>query len=194
MLCCAAAISLTTIAPSERATAQADQARATPLLGRLGPGSPAPPKPVRIARGTSPGGVRWTLDAAIHGRWLQLDTGLPAADGYGGSMTFPWRSRLRLGVGIGSGLGRADEWAIDGVAYRTVDRLRVTTAAGTTVTFRSRRAPRSAVRRHPQLDRYRYVMRFFPADQRPLGVTALGPRGTVVAEQSLTSADPTDGP
>lgn len=153
-------------------------------------GSVALPMPARISSGTSPGGVRWSMDATISGGTLQLDTWLPVADGSGGALSMPWRSRDRLDFGIGSGLGRANEWSIDGLTFRTVDRLRVTTAAGTTVTFRPRRAPSSAIRRYPKLALYRYFIRFFPTDQRPLVVTALSPSGRVIAQQQATQPDP----
>lgn len=152
-------------------------------------GFPTPPKPARISSGTSPGGVRWSMDGTISGPTLQLDTWLPEADGSGAVSSMPWRSRDRLDFGIGSGLGPADEWSIDGLTFRTVDRLRVTTAAGTTVTFRPRRAPRSAIRRYPKLALYRYFIRFFPTDQRPLVVTALSPGGRVIAQQQATKPD-----
>lgn len=130
------------------------------------------------------------MDGTISGDILQLDTWLPAADGSGGGLSMPWRSRDRLDFSIGSGLGRANEWSIDGLTFRTVDRLSVTTAAGTTVTFRPRRAPRSAIRRYPKLALYRYFIRFFPTDQRPLVVTALSARGRVIAQQRATQPDP----
>lgn len=163
----------------------ADAAVGTPRYD----GTVALPKPARISSGTSPGGVRWSMDGTISGDTLKLDTWLPEADGSGGAATMPWRSRDRLDFSIGSGLGRANEWSIDGLTYRTVDRLRVTTAAGT-VTFRPRRAPRSAIRRYPKLALYRYFIRFFPTDQPPLVITALSPRGRVIAQQQATQPDP----
>lgn len=180
-----AAVALGLSVPTLSLASVADASVGTPRYD----GTVALPKPARISSGTSPGGVRWSMDGTISGATLQLDTWLPEADGSGAALTVPWRSRDRLDFGIGSGLGRADEWSIDGLTFRTVDRLRVTTAVGTTVTFRPRRAPRSAVRRYPKLALYRYFIRFFPTDQRPLVVTALSPGGRVIAQQQATQPD-----
>jgi hypothetical protein len=171
-----------------------------PVLGLLGvvvlgtaiagavvpPQARADPAGPRIAGGTSPSGQRWTMRAHAEGPRIVLSTSLPLADGDGGEIrSFPSRSREPLDVGEGSGFGSADEWEIDGVAYRTVARLRVTTSDGGTVSFRPRHAPDAVVRRIPQLAHFRYFARFFPTSQQPVAVSALSPGGRVIATHRL---------
>ncbi|WP_026911778.1 hypothetical protein [Patulibacter minatonensis] len=180
----------------------------TTSVGRRGPGRPAgvlalaagiaaaavpataaadPVVGPSIASGVSASGQAWRQRAAIDGPTLQLETSFPMGrhgDG-GGFLSVPWRSHARLAVSQGSGFGTADEWEVDGVVYRTVARVRVTTIDGRTTTFRPRRAPRAAIRRYPQLARYRFFVRFFPNDRQPLTVEALSPRGRAMAEQRV---------
>src|SRR5690242_805253 len=133
---------------------------------------------VRVAHGTSAGGQPWSQKArADHGR-LTVELVLPINGRDGGSFqTGPPTSHWPMFVSRGSGLGTAeDEYELDGSTLPKVTGLRVTTVRRTLV-IHPRRAPAAALRRWPQLARYRFFVRFFAGDDRPVKVSALDRRG-----------------
>ena len=139
---------------------------------------------MRIAHGTSAGGQRWTQKArADHGN-LMVEMFLPinGQDG-GGIEDGPPTTRWPMFVARGDGFGtEKDEYELDGSVLPRVARLRVTTVRRT-VMIRPRRAPRAAVKRWSQLARYRFFVRFFAGDDRPVRVDALDRHGRVLASE-----------
>jgi hypothetical protein len=143
-----------------------------------------PSRLVRIAHGTSVDGQRWTQKArADHGN-LVVEMFLPThgQDG-GGIEDGPPTARWPMFVSRGSGFGREeDEYELDGSVLPKVVRLRVTTVRRTVV-IRPHRPPRSATAKWPQLARYRFFVRFFDADGRPVKVDALDRSSHVLAAE-----------
>jgi hypothetical protein len=139
---------------------------------------------VRIAHGTSVDGQRWTQKArADHGN-LTVEIFLPidGEDG-GGIEDGPPTARWPMFVSRGSGFGREeDEYELDGSVLPKVVLLRVTTVRRTVV-IRPHRPPLSATAKWPQLSRYRFFVRFFAGDDRPIKVSALDRAGHVLASE-----------
>ena len=91
--------------------------------------------------------------------------------------TGPCSSAAAAGSGISE-----DEYELDGSILPTVVRRRVTTVRRT-ITIRPHRAPRSALKKWPQLARYRFFVRFFAGDDRPVSVDAIDRHGHVLASE-----------
>ena len=136
---------------------------------------------VRIAHGTSKDGQRWVQKArADHGNLtVELSLFVNGQD-VGGFQEGPPIARWPMIVSRGSGFGRSqDEYEIDGSVLPNVVRLRVTTVRRTLV-IRPHRPARRAVAKWPQLARYRFFVRFFAGDDRPIKVSALDRLGHVL--------------
>jgi hypothetical protein len=153
-------------------------------VGASGAAADGPSGLVRIAHGTSAGGQAWTQKArADHGDLL-VEIVVPINGQDEGAIEHgPPTSHWPMFVGRGSDLGTAqDEYELDGSTLATVPGLLVTTVRRTLV-IHPRRAPVAALRRWPQLARYRFFFRFFAADDRPVRISALDGHGHVLVSE-----------
>ena len=140
---------------------------------------------VRIADGVTPGGQHWHLRAkAVHGEYdTEISLPFPDGDDGGGGESGPLPPARFLSAVSGSGFGRAkDEYEVDGLVGTGVARLRLTTAAGTTV-LRPRTTPPAALKRYPALRRIKMYVSFPAAE--PQRIEALDAAGAVIASRKL---------
>jgi hypothetical protein len=151
-------------------------------------GGDGPAGPV-VGRGVSSGGQVWTQQACHNGPELVLTLSLPQADGedFGGGLGAPPPSRRSplIVAAPGSDIGPAGEGELDGMAFRTVTRVRIAFAAGAPVVATTRPAPLAARRHHAYLLQLRFFVVFCAGSRRPTSVTALGATGRTLARQAV---------
>lgn len=153
-------------------------------------GGDGPAGPV-VGRGVSAGGQVWTQRLCHNGPELALTLSLPQADGddFGGGLGTPPPSRRSPLIvdAPGSDIGPAGEGELDGLAFRTVTRVRIAFAAGAPVVAATRAAPASVRRRAAYVRPLRFFTVFFPGSRQATSVTALGATGRALTRWWLSA-------
>jgi hypothetical protein len=143
---------------------------------------------VLVGRGDSDG-VRWSQRARADGSRVIIDSSWRAADEEpGGGIS---DARLNAGVPVDwvqdSHVGSADQQVLEGVAYSTVDHLRLEFADGTARKITLSRAPGAARKKWPSLGHFRFF--FVALEQQPamMRLVAVGRNSRVVMRIPLAS-------